>query len=83
MELPVYMIGVITAVIVAMVDYLSHVSRTSKEQQKTFDISGTVRQASIAGVATVVAILSTKYLAPYIGSSSKLPTVLLDAPKFE
>lgn len=83
MELPVYVMGVITAVIVAAINYLTHLYRHSKDEKTELDASDIVRQAVIAGVATVAAIMSTKYLAPYIGSSSSAPTVLLDTPKFE
>ena len=83
MELPVYAMGVITALIVAIVNYLAYLYQNSKDQKTMFDVSNVVRQAVVAGAATVTAIISTKYVAPYIGSSSSAPTVLLDTPKFE
>lgn len=83
MELPVYVMGVITAIIVAIVNYLTYLYKNSKDEKTQLDVSDIVRQSLVAGVATVGAIMSTKYLAPYIGSSSSAPTVLLDTPKFE
>ena len=83
MELPIYLIGGLTALIISLINYLIYTVQSNKDEKLKFNVSSTIRESVIGASASILAIVATKHLAPYIGDSNITPSVLLDTPKFE
>lgn len=83
MELPIYLIGGLTALIISLINYLVYTVQSNKDEKLKFNVNSTMRESVIGASASMLAIVATKYLAPYLGDSNTTPSVLLDTPKFE